>query len=112
MTLSEFSSVYLDIEKQIYSSDEEALVDSAVGHPERIDGQSNVQPSSFSHQHLSQQAVPGETQIVINNKYDICTNDECYYPGKYDFIYHISRPIRRAVIFSLEILEKKMMNVF
>jgi len=26
--------------------------------------------------------------------------------------YRISRPIRRAVIFSLEILEKKIMNVF
>jgi len=27
-------------------------------------------------------------------------------------IYRISRPIRRTVIFSLEILEKKIMNVF
>jgi hypothetical protein len=73
MTSSEFSSVYLDIEKKIYSCDEKALVDSTVGHPERIDRQTNGEPSSFSHQQLSQKAVPGETQFHINNKHDICT---------------------------------------
>ena len=87
MTPSEFSSVYLDMEQEIYSCDEKALVDSTVGRPERIDRQTNREPSSFSHQQLSQQTVPGETQCHINNKHDLCTNEECYYPGKYSFIY-------------------------
>jgi hypothetical protein len=87
MTLSEFSSFYLDIEKQIYSCDERALVDSTVVHAERIDRQTNGESSSFSHQQLSQQAVLGETQFHINNKHDPCTNEECYYPGEHNFIY-------------------------
>jgi hypothetical protein len=75
------------MEKQIYSCDEKALVDSTVGHPERIDRQTNGEPSSFSHQQLSQQALPGETKFRLNNKHDLYTNEECYYPGKYNFIY-------------------------
>lgn len=36
MTPSEFSSVFLATEKQIYSCDKKSLVDSTVGHAERI----------------------------------------------------------------------------
>lgn len=57
-----------------------------VGHHKRKDGQTNGEPSSFSHQQFSQQAVPRETQFHINNKHDISTKEECYYPGKYNFI--------------------------
>jgi len=47
--------------------------------------------------------VPGMEEEIQTKRYFACQKEKKYC---------ISRPIRRTVIFSLEILEKIMMNVF